>query len=293
MPHPTTSKLPKPKSWDEFEDICADFCKRLWKTPYVWRYGRSGQAQKGVDIFAKPEHLREAPSTGAAAQCKNVESLTLADIETEVAKAETFKPMLREFIVLTSLDRDVNLQAEVWSKNWRITRVEIMFWEDLCLELCNHADLLRKHFPGWYRATTSKSGILATFEQSTPADYSYDDAIGQYLFNPDVGIRLVLDEAEEQGSFHEPWVKSFSSSEAAKRQVHLEHLGVRISPFWVVEADNFRHLIPLPRSQTELQISQQQYLLGQILNFHKLNYNFDDALTTAGISVDLVPPEES
>ena len=39
MPSPTTTDLPIPKSWDEFEDICADLLKRLWHDPYVVRHG--------------------------------------------------------------------------------------------------------------------------------------------------------------------------------------------------------------------------------------------------------------
>lgn len=39
MPSPTTTKLPRPKSWDEFEDICADVLKRIWVDPYIVRNG--------------------------------------------------------------------------------------------------------------------------------------------------------------------------------------------------------------------------------------------------------------
>ncbi len=57
MPNPPTTNLPRPKSWDEFEDICADVLKYLWKDPYTVRHGRSGQKQDGVDIYGQPEHL--------------------------------------------------------------------------------------------------------------------------------------------------------------------------------------------------------------------------------------------
>ena len=57
MPSPTTTKLPIPKSWDEFEDIVADVLKLRWKNPHVTRNGRSGQRQHGVDICGTAAHL--------------------------------------------------------------------------------------------------------------------------------------------------------------------------------------------------------------------------------------------
>ena len=50
MPTIASSELPVPKSWDEFEDICADLFSRIWNDHNVVRYGRMGQRQNGVDI---------------------------------------------------------------------------------------------------------------------------------------------------------------------------------------------------------------------------------------------------
>lgn len=52
MPIPVTSEMPVPKSWDEFEDICADILKSLWEDPFATRNGRAGQAQNGVDVYS-------------------------------------------------------------------------------------------------------------------------------------------------------------------------------------------------------------------------------------------------
>jgi hypothetical protein len=57
MPTPSTTDLPRPKSWDEFEDICVDVLKLIWSDPYLVRNGRSGQQQHGVDCYGLPIYL--------------------------------------------------------------------------------------------------------------------------------------------------------------------------------------------------------------------------------------------
>jgi hypothetical protein len=71
MPSPPTTDLPRPTSWDEFEDICADVLKRFWDDPYIVRNGRSGQRQHGVDCYGLPKHLGGASAKKyAGAQCQ-------------------------------------------------------------------------------------------------------------------------------------------------------------------------------------------------------------------------------
>jgi hypothetical protein len=43
--------LPTPKSWDEFEEITLDSLKIRWSGSNLFRYGRQGQPQNGVDIY--------------------------------------------------------------------------------------------------------------------------------------------------------------------------------------------------------------------------------------------------
>ena len=70
MPTIASSELPVPKSWDEFEDICADLFGRIWNDHNIVRYGRMGQRQNGVDIRG---HL---PAGGiAGVQCKKKTSM--------------------------------------------------------------------------------------------------------------------------------------------------------------------------------------------------------------------------
>ncbi|WP_442786351.1 restriction endonuclease [Leptothoe sp. PORK10 BA2] len=69
MPVPSTSDLPKPKSWDEFEDIVWEVYARKWQDPHTQRYGRSGQAQNGVDIYGQ-QNSSKSSNSYIAIQCK-------------------------------------------------------------------------------------------------------------------------------------------------------------------------------------------------------------------------------
>jgi len=86
MPTIPRTEIPAPKSWDEVEDIVDDLYRRLWDDPHAQRYGRSGQAQQGVDIYGQPAHL---DGRCAGIQCKRYAAgaLTRAIVEAEHTSA--------------------------------------------------------------------------------------------------------------------------------------------------------------------------------------------------------------
>lgn len=134
MPSPSTTNLPRPKSWDEFEDICADVLRRVWEDPYIVRNGRSGQRQYGVDCYGLPKHLG-GPATKkyAGVQCKETDTLSIAIVREEAKKAEKFKPSLSEYVVMSTAPRDSKVQEEVRNYDWPFERVHVMFWDDVSL----------------------------------------------------------------------------------------------------------------------------------------------------------------
>ena len=112
MPHIPQGELPVPNSSDEFEDIVWDVYSRRWKDPSAKRYGSSGQAQQGVDIYGRPAGLA---GKYVGVQCKRYRDgkLTRAKVEEEIAKAEEFSPTLAEYIIATTEHRDAKLQEAV------------------------------------------------------------------------------------------------------------------------------------------------------------------------------------
>ena len=151
MPTFASSELPVPKSWEEFEDICADLFGRIWHDPNIVRYGRSGQRQNGVDIRG---HLADDRIAGV--QCKRkrrwpVVKLTRREIDHEVAEALEFKPALAEFTIATTAPNDAKLQAQVDAITERhraqgLFSVHLLGWNELSRRITDHPQLVEKHY---------------------------------------------------------------------------------------------------------------------------------------------------
>lgn len=91
MPTVSTSELPIPKSWDEFEDIVWNLYTRKWSDPHAKRFGRQGQGQYGIDIYGQPAYLH---GQYAAIQCKRYSKtkLTTKLIQDEIAQLKKLPP---------------------------------------------------------------------------------------------------------------------------------------------------------------------------------------------------------
>ena len=159
MPTIPQSKLPKPKDWDEFEHIAWDLYTRLWDDPNAKRYGRSGQAQQGVDIYGKPARLAGGYA-GVQCKCYEPGGLTEAIVKDEIKKAEAFKPALDEYTIATTSPLDAKLQEVLRHINEERQKADrfpicIDFWDDLWSHLSHpdNRDLLRKHYGDWFLET--------------------------------------------------------------------------------------------------------------------------------------------
>jgi tetratricopeptide (TPR) repeat protein len=168
MPNISQTEILRPKSWDEFEDLVADLYAGIWGVP-VERYGRTGQAQQGVDIYGQPAYLQGGY---AGIQCKRYEDdkLKLGQIKQEIAKAETFDPPLAEYIIVTTdhcsapLQRDIrrlNVEREAASA----FPIRVVFWEDISNRLADPAnrDLLIKYYGDWLRLLDVSGPHLSPF----------------------------------------------------------------------------------------------------------------------------------
>lgn len=194
MPTIPQSELPRPKSWDEFEDIVWDLFARAWNDPNAQRYGRSGQTQQGVDIYGRPPHLE---GRYAGVQCKLCEpgKLTRPLIEAEIAKAETFVPPLAEYTIATTHPRDAALQHIIRDINEEHAKksqfvVHVVFWEDICSRLAhsNNRDLLQKHYGAWQPADLATRPTL-TAEKYRELEHDYIKQVAEecrYLYTEGV-----------------------------------------------------------------------------------------------------------
>lgn len=287
MPSPPTTHLPRPKSWDELEDICADVLKRIWDDPYIVRNGRSGQQQHGVDCYGLPKHLSGAGAKKfAGAQCKAADALSIEVVQAEVEKAREFRPGLTEYLVMTSAPRDASVQEGIRTLAWPFDRVHVMFWDDICLELSGNDDLLQKHFPGWMKKTTTEDQVLQVVLSSSPEDFRYDDETGVFFLKSDVSLRIVFERRDEPPEeFHEPWVKKFPDPKGRRQPVYICYGDTRVREVLCVYVDGGRHVIPCPRSSLDLTLDGFRHHRGRILNHHLPGDDFEFALSRAGITV--------
>lgn len=145
-------EYPPPRSWEQFEELCADLFEAMWSDPGLTRHGRAGQTQFGVDIVAARGGIRPV-----GLQCKKkshwpVKKLSANEIDAEVAEAEKFHPSLREFYILTTAVTDERLQRHVRTLNESRVKqkkfsIVILFWPEIVRRVAQYERVARKHFP--------------------------------------------------------------------------------------------------------------------------------------------------
>lgn len=170
MPFHVTADYAPPRSWDQFEELCADVFQSAFGDPALVRHGRAGQRQHGVDIIA-----RSGAIYPIGLQCKKrarwpVKKITKAEINAEVAEALKFRPALSAYYILTTALDDTALQAHVAAVNARheakgLFHVVLLGWGEIVRRSTLDPNVADKHFgPAGGRAP--RSPLLATWMMS-------------------------------------------------------------------------------------------------------------------------------
>ncbi|HDR2861748.1 TPA: restriction endonuclease [Enterobacter asburiae] len=140
-----------PRSWEQFEELCADLFEVMWSDPNLVRHGRAGQVQNGVDIIAAKGGLFPI-----GLQCKKKtnwpeKELKLSEVISEIDKAEKFTPSLKEFYILTTASSNAKLQKEIRKLNDSRGKkdtflVHVLFWGDIVRKISLYPLVASKHF---------------------------------------------------------------------------------------------------------------------------------------------------
>jgi|HubBroStandDraft_5_1064220.scaffolds.fasta_scaffold09715_5 hypothetical protein len=155
-----------PKSWEQFEELCADTYAADWSDPALQRYGRAGQAQHGVDIVAR--HGNSWP-VGLQWRKKSqwpVAIFSIRELDEAVEDALKFRPKLQSFYILTTAPIDAKLQAHARKITARHQRkglfdVNIVGWSEIVRRATLHGNVADKHFgPG---GGAPRAPLLATW----------------------------------------------------------------------------------------------------------------------------------
>lgn len=160
-------EYPPPRSWEQFEEICADLFEAMWNDSGLVRHGRAGQKQNGVDIVARKGGLYPI-----GLQCKKkskwpVKKLTNAEIDNEIEEAKSFTPPLEAFYLLTTAEDDSKLQLHIRQINENhkmagLFQVVLLAWPEIIRRITRYERVARKHFSG-FGSEQLLSPLLATW----------------------------------------------------------------------------------------------------------------------------------
>lgn len=159
-----------PRSWEQFEELCADVFQSAWRDPALVRHGRAGQRQNGVDIVGRNGALYPI-----GLQCKKrsrwpVSRLTTQLIDTEIKEALSFTPALKTFYILTTAPDDAALLEHVRKVNEqheekRLFDVVLLGWGEIVRRAILDPQVADKHF-GPSGGGALGSPLLATWMMS-------------------------------------------------------------------------------------------------------------------------------
>jgi tetratricopeptide (TPR) repeat protein len=148
--------LSPPQNWPDFENLCHALWEKEWNCPTIQRNGRSGQRQRGVDIFGRPDGGDKFH--GIQCKLKSIDAagrpiLTPAEIEREVDEAKNFTPPLEHLIIATTAPSDAKSLTFVRDLSERnaqlgLFKVDLLAWPEIKARLVKHEAVLERFYPG-------------------------------------------------------------------------------------------------------------------------------------------------
>lgn len=152
MPTLKSSRFPPPRSWEEFEILCADLFRHVWKDPGTQRNGRTGQPQHGVDVVGRPDGGPHYAGVQARNKVYPPTAVTVAELHAEVEKAKNFVPALRSFVLATTAPNDATIQEEARrlteaNETEGLFSVEVWGWDELETRMTEYPEVLQQHYP--------------------------------------------------------------------------------------------------------------------------------------------------
>lgn len=193
-------KLLKINDENKFEDLCLHLYRRILKDDQAQKNGRKGQKQCGVDIFGRKNGNS---SHWIGIQCKSrTKNLNESEIINEIKKAKKFNPKLSEYIIVTTLDRDQNLQEitrKLTEKNLKSKSFSIAlhFWQDIEDELKEqkNRDILYKFYKDYF-ITSKEIGnsigklLSISIGVDNKHDTYYEILIGKIIHKGEYGSKI-------------------------------------------------------------------------------------------------------
>ena len=130
----TSTSLPKPKNWQDFERSTRELFASVLNDPNTQLNGRSGQEQYGIDIYGY-----RTPECLVGVQCKKKfeNKINKKELRDEVEKAKKFRPRISEYFLITTAPRDQEIQKEARNITQELAKTDHPFlvcvwgWDDI------------------------------------------------------------------------------------------------------------------------------------------------------------------
>ncbi len=202
--------LPPPSNWQDFQDLIVEVAQVRFIDSSVQEYGRQGQAQRGIDVYAQ-DYL----DSHIGIQCKETktESLTTTIIDNECIKAKAFSPALALLIIATTARIDTKLQDHVIKLNSNKIhsfRLQIWFWDDINRDINRFQKVMASSYET-FRKNFGQSEIenhLATIRLAFDRPAFTDDFLLERSFQ-DFEMALVsIKTFLKVGVLHDNWSKT-------------------------------------------------------------------------------------
>lgn len=152
MPTLKSSRFPPPRSWEEFETLCEDLFRQVWKDPGTQRNGRTGQPQHGVDVYGRPDGGVHYSGVQARNKVYHPTAVSVAELREEVEKAKRFVPALKSFVLATTAPNDAKIQEEArrlteTNEAKGLFSVAVWSWDELESRMKEYPEVLQLHYP--------------------------------------------------------------------------------------------------------------------------------------------------
>jgi hypothetical protein len=147
-------QIPRPRHWQEFEELCLALFRQVWRDPLAQKHGRTGQPQHGVDVWGAVDGNR---SRFQGVQCKGKDEslgarLTEAELIVEIGKADKFEPALEHWVLASTAPADAEIERvareiSVGRESQDKFTVQVMGWGDIESLLFCHVAVLEQFYP--------------------------------------------------------------------------------------------------------------------------------------------------
>lgn len=199
-------KIQRPENWQDFESLCKMLWGEIWQCDEIQKNGRSGQGQRGVDVYGIP--VNEVAYYGI--QCKGKDdyldvNFTTTEIDIELTKAQKFKPLLKKFYFATTAKKDVNIEEYIRIKNLEfketgLFEVHLFAWDDITDLIYANKNTLNSYLNG--ANFNSRYSIDVSFQNNlkilecNPEYEEHQLSHHNYKLFKELGIELNLSEPD-------------------------------------------------------------------------------------------------